>query len=341
MTQIPTSSRLPVFTRYERLSTSLGVVMRQFFLREPVHAYLLTGARGLGKRTFARFLASALFCMSENRPCGMCDACRRVYDGNEPDLLELYAEENGIIGVDRVRELIQKISQHAFGSGYRVVLIEPVEKMTLQAQNCLLKSLEEPVANVVFLLMTHELTATLGTIASRCVRVKLSPWPDETLLQTLQAMGYEPSPIRAVLPRSGGNIGSALALLNQSPAESDAQAFAKEALSISTDAEAVRLSTRLKEVRGDAEVYLHAVEQAIYQALLVRSGQLDGQALSGYPPLWQRAALEAPISELNGLLTAVFAARRLKAGQANWQSNIDHLMIRLLEEHTKWQQSLA
>lgn len=341
MIQVPTPSRLPAFTRYEQLSAGLGVVMQQFCRREPVHAYLLTGARGLGKRTFARFLASALFCTSENRPCGQCAACRTLYDGNEPDLLELYADDGAAIGVDRVRELIQKISQHAFGSGYRVVLIEPVERMTLQAQNCLLKSLEEPVANVVFLLMTHELTATLGTIASRCVRVKLSPWPDEYLLQTLQALGYEQAAIRSALPRCGGNIGSALALLEQSQAESDAQAFAREALAISTDAEAVRLSTRLKEGRGDAELYLSAIEQAVYQALLVRTGQLDKQAMNGYPPLWQRAALQAPIADLNALLTAVFTARRYKAGQANWQSNIDHLMMRLLEEHTKWQQSLA
>jgi len=326
---------------YEKLSLSLGVVMKQFRQQEPVHAYLLTGARGLGKRTFAKVLASALFCTSENKPCGQCEACRQLWDGNNPDVLNVFSDDGSQIGVDRVREIIQKVSQHSFGAGYRVVLIEPVEKMTSQAQNCLLKSLEEPIANVVFLLMTHELTATLGTIASRCIRVKLTPWPDDILSDTLARMGHAADKLPGALSRSGGSIGMALEMLDESKLDSEAQTFAMEALSIANDAAAVSLSTRLKEGREGADAYLSAVEQAIYQALLVRTGQMDLQSLAHYPPLWQKAAQEAPVSDFNALLRAVFYTRRRKAGQVNWQSNIDHLMMRLLEEHTKWQQSLA
>ena len=327
--------------QYELLNAGMGVVLGQFRRQEPVHAYLLTGARGLGKQTLARVLASALFCTSENKPCGQCEACRRVFDSNEPDVLSVTSEDGSQIGVDRVREIIQKVSQHAFGAGYRVVIIEPVEKMTVQAQNCLLKSLEEPVANVVFLLLTHELTATLGTIASRCIRAKLTPWPDACIRETLQRLGHEETKIASVLPRCGGNIGMALEMLDESKLDNDARSFAMEALGIASDASAVSLSTRLKEGREGADAYLAALEQAIYQALLVRTGQLDGHLLQGYPPLWQKAAQQAPASDLNALLTAVFDTRRRRAGQVNWQSNIDHLMMRLLEEHNKWQQSLA
>ena len=166
MAQIPREEGRPVFTDYGRLSASCKTALHQFQTGEMVHAYLLTGARGLGKRTFARLLASALFCTSETgeKPCGVCEGCRRVWDDNEPDVISLFADDGKQIGVDRVRDVIRAVGQHSFGTGYRVVLIEPVEKMTPQAQNCLLKSLEEPVARVVFLLMTHELTATLGTV---------------------------------------------------------------------------------------------------------------------------------------------------------------------------------
>ena len=335
------SSRLPAFMQYERLNAGIGVVLQQFRRQEPVHAYLLTGARGLGKRTLAKVLASALFCVSENKPCGHCEACRRMYDGNEPDLLTVFSDDGSSIGVDQVRDIIQKVSQHAFGTGYRVVLIEPVEKMTVQAQNCLLKSLEEPIANVVFLLMTHELTATLGTIASRCIRLKLTPWPDDVLQETLLALGHSQDSIQSVLPRCGGNIGTAVEMLDESKLDHEAQLFAMEALAVSSDAAAVSLSTRLKEDKGNADAYLNAIEQSIHQALMVRTGQLDDRLLSAYPPLWQKAAQSAPVSDFNALLSAIFETRRRKAGQVNWQSNIDHLMMRLLEEHTKWQQSLA
>ena len=327
--------------QYERLNAGVSVVLHQFRKQQPVHAYLLTGARGLGKRTLSKVLASALFCTSENKPCGHCEACRRLFDGNEPDLLTLYSDDGKQIGVDRVREIIQKTSQHAFGQGYRVVLIEPVEKMTPQAQNCLLKSLEEPVAHVVFLLMTHELTATLGTIASRCIRVKLTPWPDDALAGALSSMGYAPDKIKSILPRCGGNIGLALEMLDESRVDTSVQAFVQEALSIHNDASAVSLSTRMKDSRENADACLTALEQAIYQAILVRTGQLEPDALAAFPPLWQKAAQQAPVSQLNSLLSAVFDTRRHKAGQVNWQSNIDHLMMKLLEEHTKWQQSLA
>ncbi len=329
---------MPAFMQFEKLNAGLGVVKQQFLRQQPVHAYLLTGARGLGKRTFAKVLASALFCTSENKPCGCCEACKRLMDGNEPDLLEVYPEDSSSISVDRTREIIQKVSQHAFGAGYRVVLIEPVEKMTPQAQNCLLKSLEEPIANVVFLLMTHEPSATLGTIASRCVRVKFTPWADEHLHATLLKLGHSPASVENVLPRCGGNIGTALEMLDESKLDSEAQKFAMDALGILSDAVAVQLSTRLKEDKGSADAYLSALEQVIHQALLIRTAQLDQSFAAHYPAHWQKAVQYAPVSDINALLSAVFETRRRKAGQVNWQSNIDHLMIRLLEEHTKWQQ---
>ena len=112
------------------------------------------------------------------------------------------------------------------------------------------------------------------------------------------------------------------------------------ALSLSTDADAVGLSTRLKEGREGADVTWPRWSRPFIRRCWC--GQAVGRgALKAYPALWRTAAERAPARDLNALLTAVMDARRLKAGQVNWQSNIDHLMMRLLEEHTKWRQSLA
>ena len=341
MTQTQPGTTLPALMDYERIGASLGVVLKQFRSRETGHAYLLTGARGLGKRTFAKVLASALFCSSAQKPCGRCDECRRVADSNHPDVIAVFADDGKPIGVERVREVIRQVSQHAFGDSVRVVMIEPVERMTPQAQNCLLKSLEEPVANVVFLLMTHELTATLGTIASRCVRVKLTPWSDELLHAALERRGFDSQAIRDALPRCGGNIGAAIELLSGGDADDEGTKLVWDALKATSDAQIVGVSTKLKESRDGADKCLNELEQVVHLALMVRTQRLEPSAIRELPPVWQAAASRAPVEDFTALLDAVFEARRLKAGQVNWQSNIDHLLMKLLEEQTKWRQWLA
>ncbi len=330
---------LPAMMAYGHINAGLRIVLEQFRRGGANHAYLLTGAMGLGKRTFAKVLACALFCMSEDKPCGVCDACRRVMSGNEPDVLEISPEAGKQIPVDTIREVIRTVSQHAFGTGYRVVLIEPVEKMNAAGQNALLKSLEEPLANVVFLLMTHELSATLGTIASRCVRIKMTPWPDELMQTALAAEGYPEQSIRQVLPLSGGNIGTALSLLSEEGGDEEVQAFVEAALSLSGDASAVAVSTRLKDARDRADKLLNALERAIHQTLLVKTGMLEQGGLQGLPAVWQQMSEKMTVDSLNAMLEAIFRARRMRQGQVNWQSTVDQLMIKLLEEQTIWQQS--
>ncbi len=341
MAQIPREAGRPVFTDYGRLSASCKTALHQFQTGEMVHAYLLTGARGLGKRTFARLLASALFCTSETgeKPCGVCEGCRRVWDDNEPDVISLFADDGKQIGVDRVRDVIRAVGQHSFGTGYRVVLIEPVEKMTPQAQNCLLKSLEEPVARVVFLLMTHELTATLGTIASRCARIKMRPWPDALMTETLTQMGCDPARIPTAVGLAGGNIGMALEVLNGDGLEEKDREFLTDALSLQSDADVLKVSTRLKDQRETADQYLILLENALHQALLAKAGLLPEGALAQYPATWRACLPQADEAGLNRMLDAVFLARKRRAGQVNWQSTVDQLMMTILEEQKTWQQS--
>ena len=334
----------PAQADVSHLCAGAQVALEQFRRQSPVHAYLISGAQGLGKETFAKVLACALFCEEDakndaQKPCGVCAGCRRVLDDQNPDVILVTPEGSKQIGVERVREVIGNISHLA--EGFRVVIIKPAERLTPQAQNCLLKSLEEPASNVVFLLLAHEMTALLGTIASRCARIKLTPWQDSAMLSVLNGLGYSQADIQPLLPLASGNIGRALDQLSPQEDDKDIQAFLESALTARNDADVVRVSTGLKESREQSLRYLTALEQALHQSLSVKTGQLPPDALGGLPGKWQGALSAATVEGLTALLRAVFETRRLRTSQVNWQSSIDHLMMKILEEQKKWRQSLV
>ena len=325
-------------TDYARLDPKYAAMLSQFRHKTPVHAYLLTGAAGIGKMTYARFCASALYCEADEgeRPCGVCPGCLRMASDQNPDVTALVGD-GGSLKVDDVRQVLDAISQFSFGSGYRVVLIEPVEKLTKEAQNCLLKSLEEPPSQVVFLLMSHDASAVLPTIVSRCLRVPMRPWTDERIIEALTKRGCPREDALQAALLAGGNIGSALQHLKNQSEDAAAHSFAMEALGIASDAAAVRLSTRLKEDKAGASAYLDALEGAISTAIRVCVGQLPEGVLASYPAAWRGEAVHHRLDSLLRLITAVEQTKKERAGQVNWQANIDLLMMKILEEIKQWQ----
>lgn len=147
------------------------------------HAYLLHGPAGIGKRALAERLMARLLCQ---RPegldaCGQCKSCLLLKAGSHPDNYILEPEEaDKAIKVDQVRELVSFVVQTAQMGGRKVVLIEPVEAMNVNAANALLKSLEEPSGDTVLLLVSHQTSRLLPTIKSRCVQ-QACPLPSEAM----------------------------------------------------------------------------------------------------------------------------------------------------------------
>jgi len=134
------------------------------------HALLLTGRRGIGKQRFAQQLAELLLCSEEQpEPCGQCKGCRLIGAGTHPDLKIVEPpEDKRVISVDQIRELTQYLSLTALCGGYQVVLISPADIMNVNAANSLLKTLEEPPANTLLLLLSDHPSALPATIRSRC-----------------------------------------------------------------------------------------------------------------------------------------------------------------------------
>nr|WP_275300639.1 DNA polymerase III subunit delta' [Pseudomonas sp. AF32] len=147
------------------------------------HAYLLHGPAGIGKRALAERLMASLLCQhpEASEACGECKSCLLLKAGSHPDNYVLEPEEaDKAIKVDQVRDLVSFVVQTAQLGGRKVVLIEPVESMNINAANALLKSLEEPSGDTVLLLISHQPSRLLPTIKSRCVQ-QACPLPSEAV----------------------------------------------------------------------------------------------------------------------------------------------------------------
>jgi len=147
------------------------------------HAYLLHGPAGIGKRALAERLMASLLCQHPgiSDACGECKSCLLLKAGSHPDNYVLEPEEaDKAIKVDQVRDLVSFVVQTAQLGGRKVVLIEPVESMNINAANALLKSLEEPSGDTVLLLVSHQPSRLLPTIKSRCVQ-QACPLPSEAM----------------------------------------------------------------------------------------------------------------------------------------------------------------
>ena len=179
------------------------------------HAYILTGEAGMGRKSIANAFAMTLLCeKGESEPCMSCHSCKQVMSGNHPDLIYVTHEKPGSIGVDDVREQINDtIMIRPYSSYYKIYIVDEAEKMTVQAQNALLKTIEEPPAYAVIILITTNQEAFLPTILSRCVQMKLKPLKDFTIRNYLTQnlhIAEKDADICAAFAR--GNLGKAIHL---------------------------------------------------------------------------------------------------------------------------------
>lgn len=127
------------------------------------HAYILSGEAGMGRKSLANAFALSLLCeKGMEEPCMQCHACKQVLSGNHPDLIYVTHEKPASIGVDDIREQINDTIQvRPYSSYYKIYIVDEAEKMTVQAQNALLKTIEEPPAYAVILLLTTNQDAFL------------------------------------------------------------------------------------------------------------------------------------------------------------------------------------
>jgi DNA polymerase-3 subunit delta' len=181
---------------------------------QAAHAYMFAGVKGIGKARLARLFAQALLCESSpsEAPCGSCRSCLRVDHGNHPDLHWL-TPIGSSFRIDQVRAMQAQISRRPYEGRYKICVLDDAETLTEQAQNSMLKVLEEPPGNGILLLIVHRPAAILPTIHSRCQTVSMRPVATEVITQwLLNRCDITPQQAALLAALSGGRPGVALDL---------------------------------------------------------------------------------------------------------------------------------
>jgi DNA polymerase-3 subunit delta' len=177
------------------------------------HAYLVTGPPHVGKMTLALNLAQALNCQGTEVPCGVCDSCQKIASGKHADVQIIGLNSNGAteISIDQIREMQHSSNLPPFEGKHKVFIIDRAELMSTEAANCLLKTLEEPAAGVIFILLTTSGGVLPATVVSRCQKLELPPLPASEVESVLsQRWGVEKQRAGLLARLSHGRLGWAI-----------------------------------------------------------------------------------------------------------------------------------
>jgi len=214
------------------------------------HAYIINGEKSSGKEFIAKIFAMALQCeQGGTEPCNECRSCKQTLSKNQPDIIYVSHEKPNTISVDDIRAQINNdVAIKPYSSKYKVYIINEAEKMTPQAQNAILKTLEEPPAYAVILLLVSNVNTLLPTILSRCVVLNMKPVRDalvkKYLMEELQVPDYK---AEVCVAFARGNVGKAKLLASSEEFE-NVKAEALSLLKYIKDMEIQEIVAAIKKI---------------------------------------------------------------------------------------------
>ena len=297
-------------------------LMRSVQAGRIVHALLLAGPHGSGKRTVARLFAQAMVCEGADRPCGVCPACKRFLAGTHPDV-HVVKPEKKTIGVDAVRALIETLSLRSYEGGRHIVILEQADAMTPSAQNALLKTLESPVGDAMFFLITDAPGSLLNTIVSRCQTVRFSDLSVEACARVLEGRGIPPERARQLAGLSQGSVGRALEIDGDGDYEALRERVLASLEALKSRADVAAAAAPLEADKGDEAAMLEIMEGWARDLMALQCGAAPYQA--GDADRLRRCSLDG-----EQLLRGVLLARMQLAGNVSWPNALENLYFTLV-----------
>ena len=328
----------------------IALLRQQLAGRTLVHALLLTGEAGMGKKTLATLISAALLCERQGSgydlPCGACPACQSSLLLQHPNQIVLRREvpltkdgkkDRTAIPVDDVREMIRLCSLFTLDGKNRSVLIFEADQMTAQAQNSLLKTLEEPPKNTFFLLTTAHPEVLLPTVRSRCRQVALSPWREEWIAKVAVKQGVPPERARQAAAEAGGSIGKALTLAGDEAYWQKREEICNRFFGLSRRSDVLRVSASWKDQKAESDLLFTIIEQEVRRMLRCHLAGTTIQLTDTLPEAWVKYARRADLGSFLFLQDRVAQARRQTQFNVNYQAVLEQLLLAFTGERTKWE----
>jgi DNA polymerase-3 subunit delta' len=322
----------------KRVTTSL---IRSLENHRIGHAYAFVGAKGIGKRTVARNFAAMVLCQNtkDGKSCLECKSCKLFFSKSNPDFIELEPEGTSI-GVDSIRDLQRDISIKPMYSNHKVYLIPDADRMTIQAQNSLLKTLEEPPDYAVLILTTSNFETLLETIRSRVLRYdfkrntlnEIYSFLESNFTENLQGIDF-------IASYSNGIIGTALELANSG----ELMELREDTLQILLKLSKPKLIDIFKlfnffETNKDQINIIFDIMILFYRDMIIVKNMENDKLLinSDKKDIIISTALDYTSRKLVNCIEIVEEARSSIKNNVNFQLLIEIMLMRLQEECAQW-----
>lgn len=301
------------------------------------HAYIINGEVDSGKKMLARAYATTLQCEEGgSSPCNKCQSCLQAASGNHPDIITVTHEKPGVISVDEIREqLVDSMDVKPYKSKYKIYIVPDAQLMNIQAQNAILKTIEEPPEYGIILLLTSNLDKMLETVQSRCMILNTKPVRERDMLNYLtKTMGLTEEKAYFCLDFAQGNLGKAIKLAGNDEYVSIIESVVEVQKKIQ-ELDVEELSKALSEMEQfklSMDDYLDLMTMWYRDVLMLKvTGNVDKLLFKGEYSTLKKQASVLSYKGIETKIDAIARAKKRLDVNANFDITMELLLLTLKE----------